>query len=83
MTLNLLIAVSLMRFTHRWVVHAGAGWLQTFGEPSAHLLSGTLPTKNNINTDTSLSKLREVVKGREAWRATGLGVTKRRTRRSG
>ena len=82
MTLNLLIAVSLMRFTHRWVVHAGAGWLQTWGalstfafrDPSHH---------NNINTDTSLSKLREVVKGREAWRATGLGVTKRRTRRSG
>ena len=32
--------------------------------------------------DTSLSKLREMVKGREAWCATGHGVTKSQARRS-
>ena len=32
--------------------------------------------------DMSLSKLREVVKDREAWRATVHGVTKNRTRLS-
>ena len=32
--------------------------------------------------DTSLSKLREMVKGKEAWRAAVLGVTKSRTQLS-
>ena len=32
--------------------------------------------------DMSLSKLREIVKGREAWCATVLGVTKSQTRLS-
>ena len=32
--------------------------------------------------DTSLSKLREIVKGKEAWHAAVLGVTKSRTQLS-
>ena len=33
--------------------------------------------------DMSLSKLQEMVKGREAWRAAARGVTKSRTRLNG
>ena len=43
MTLNLLTDVPSMRFTRRWVVHAGAGCWWTSVGPSAHLPSGTLP----------------------------------------